>query len=305
MGRAEIRAVHGRELVDQLHRRESECQLARLRLRATGGISYYDPISRTLKFARQGSPGPSNWVSETVDPQQNAGDFNALAFPPLSGAESGDPGDRPVIAYHDQAHNHIKFARFDGTAWDIETLRRGTNPNPEQGLGWCSLDFWIAEWPPSISFTGINNSVAYAWYTGTIFYWAVSTIPGGITGSLAYNSLSSRPWELGIAYTPGHIVLAYGHEQLPLRHWLVEEAGKDQFGNFIGPFELPSLAFSPSGHPAISYYDSANSTIKYAAGTIVRMPLDALFDILGSLMLRLRQATSHVWSSLSRQSSSS
>jgi hypothetical protein len=106
-------------------------------------------------------------------------------------------------------------------------------------------------------------------------------------------------------YTTGHIVLAYGHEVRVRRHWPVEEAGKDQFGNFIGPFELPSLAFSPSGHPGVSYYDSANSTIKYAAGTIVRMPLDALVDVLDSLTLRLRQATRRVRPSLSRQPSSS
>lgn len=267
------------------------------------GISYYDPISRTLKFARQGSPAPSNWVTETVDPQQNAGDFNALAFTPLSGEPSAPPGDRPVIAYHDQAHNHIKLARFVGTAWDIETLRQGTNPNLEQGLGWCSLGFWIAGFRPSISFTGINNNVRYARYSIN-FYWSVSTIPGGITGSLAHNSLSSRPWELGIAYTPGHIVLAYGGNY-SFRHWLVDEAGKDQLGNFVGPFELPSLAFSPSGHPGISYYDSANSTIKYAAGTIVRMPLDAFFDFLDFLMQGVRQATRRVRSSLSRQPTAS
>ena len=97
------------------------------------GISYYDPISRTLKFARQGSPAPSNWVTETVDPQQNAGDFNALAFTPLSGEPSAPPGDRPVIAYHDQAHNHIKLARFVGTAWDIENSATGYQS--ESGTG--------------------------------------------------------------------------------------------------------------------------------------------------------------------------
>ena len=105
------------------------------------------------------------------------------------------------------------------------------------------------------------------------------------------------PWELGIAYTPGHIELAYGGNY-SFRRWLVDEAGKDQLGNFVGPFELPSLAFSPSGHPGISYYDSANSTIKYAAGTIVRMPLDAFFDFLDFLMQGVRQATRRVRSSL-------
>jgi hypothetical protein len=258
------------------------------------GISYYDPISSTLKFARQGSPASSNWVTETVDPQQNAGDFNALAFSPLSGEPSGNPGDRPAIAYHDQAHNHIMFARLHGTSWDIQTIRGG--------IGWCSLDFGPTGGP------GVGSSsqgyINYNHYWPGTGWWGGS-IQGGITGSLAYNRASPRPTERGIAFTNGHIVLVYGYDTWGPTYFLVEEAGKDQLGNFVGPFELPSLAFSPSGHPGISYYDSANSTIKYAAGTIVRLPLDAFFDFLDFLMQGIRQATRRVRSSPSRQTSSS
>jgi len=259
-----------------------------------GGISYYDPISKTLKFAREGSSGPSTWVTETVDPQQYAGVFNALAF---------SSGNRPAIVYHTQFNNDIKFARFFGTGWNTNVVRDGLNPNWEKGLGWCSLAISIFG-TPSISFTGpLKNNIRHAHDTSSSG-WDVSTIQTGITSSLAYNSLSSRPWELGIAYTTGHIVLAYGRSYM-LRHRLVDEAGKDQLGNFVGPFELPSLAFSPSGHPGISYYDTANSTIKYAAGTIVRVPLDALVDVLDSLMQGLFQATRRVRFSLGRQRSSS
>jgi hypothetical protein len=43
-------------------------------------------------------------------------------------------------------------------------------------------------------------------------------------------------------------------------YYTVEETG--------GPFLYPCLAFNPSGEPAISYYDQANGTIKYAVGTV-------------------------------------
>jgi hypothetical protein len=250
------------------------------------GISYYDPSSKALKFAREG-PSPTIWISQTVDPPENApdpkpdiGDFNALAFTPLSGAPYGSPGDLPAIAYHDQTHNQIKYARFDGTAWHLQTVR--------PGIGWCSLDFGPAG-GAAIGYSE-RTFVGYAHFDTSIGWWG-GGILGGITGSLAYSTSSSRPWDRGIAYTNAHIVLAYGHYSAPLGYSLVEKAGKNQLGQFIGPFELPALAFSPSGQPAITYYDSANSTIKYAAGTIVRMPLDALddlFEFLRSRLLRLR-----------------
>jgi hypothetical protein len=50
-------------------------------------------------------------------------------------------------------------------------------------------------------------------------------------------------------------------------HFTVEQAGKNQFGEFVGPFTMTSLAFSPSGQPAISYYDRADGSIKYAIGS--------------------------------------
>jgi hypothetical protein len=246
-----------------------------------GAISYYDPISSTLKFARQGAPDHSSWVTETVDSERNAGDFNALAFTPLSGEQNGIPGDRPAIAYLDGAHNLIKFARLSGTSWSIQTVRGG--------IGWCSLDFAVT------GSAGVGCSsqgyVNYNHQSSGSGWWGAS-IQGGITCSLAYNSASPRPTERGIAFTNGHMILAYGYDTWAPGYYRVEEAGKDQLGNFVGPFELPSLAFSPTGQPGISYYDSANSTIKYAAGTIVRLPFDTVFDILESLLLRLRLARS-------------
>ena len=52
------------------------------------------------------------------------------------------------------------------------------------------------------------------------------------------------------------------------QHVLVEQSGKDQQGLWHGDFTLTSLAFTPSGQPAVAYYDRHNGTIRVAVGTI-------------------------------------
>jgi len=114
----------------------------------------------------------------------------------------------------------------------------------------------------------------------------------GDTSALAYSPSPAFRW--GVSYTDGHVKYAHGQGWSLKPNFLVEEAGKNQAEELIGPFEWTSLAFSPSGQPAISYYDSANYTIKYAVGTIVRTPLDDLISFLGGLMLRMSSAMRRV-----------
>jgi hypothetical protein len=253
------------------------------------GISYYEPVSKTLRFARQG-PGPSVWISQTVDATDNVGDFNALAFTPLSGAPFGRPPDRPAIAYLDPnpTFGAIKYAVFDGTAWHRETVW--------QSRGWCSLAFDLAG-TPFVSFSQHGYWVAVE-FKNSPSGWVGSGGAKGDTSALAFNHYDpSHPWERAFSYTDGHVRCAVGHAYALWGVFTVERAGKDQAGNLIGPFELTSVAFSPSGqHLGVSYYDSANSTIKYAVGTIVRIPIDTVIDFisssLGRLLLPWRRRTS-------------
>jgi hypothetical protein len=65
----------------------------------------------------------------------------------------------------------------------------------------------------------------------------------------------------------------------------VDQTGKNPAGNFTGPFALTSLAISPAGQPAISYYDRANGTIKCAIGTVTQTVTGGLFAFLRDLLM--------------------
>lgn len=93
-----------------------------------------------------------------------------------------------------------------------------------------------------------------------------------------------------MSYTDGHVKYGHGYGLALTMNFLVEEAGKNQAGELVGPFEWTSLAFSPTGHPAIAYYDTSNHTIKYAVGTVFITPRDHLSSLLSNLLFRVRSA---------------
>ena len=65
--------------------------------------------------------GDGQWVVSVVDDSAQCGDYCSLAF---------DAQNRPAIAYFDisarsatyRVHNDLKYARFNGTGWQIETV---------------------------------------------------------------------------------------------------------------------------------------------------------------------------------------
>jgi hypothetical protein len=238
-------------------------------------ISYYDPETKTLKYTTASSPAV--WTGQTVDADPDVGDFNALALTPLGGVT---PGDLPAIAYYDRPDNYIKYAVFNGAAWQRQRVL--------PGLGWCSLAFDPAGWP-AIGFS-VKGFVANAFRDANAdFTWQYGAIPGGETGSVAYPP-NSR-FRHGIAYTKGggELKYAFGFDFWP-DHFSVARPGKTQTGELIGPFAYPSLAFTPSGQPAIGYYDSGNDTIKYAVGSLFRTPMDDLRSMVNAFMFAVRAA---------------
>src|SRR5262249_12404022 len=251
------------------------------------GISFFDPESKTLKFVTQQDPNPSVWSGQTVDPDQDVGDFNALAFTPLSTYPSSIPAGQPAIVYHDRAHDRIKYAIFDGTTWKRETVQS------QFGVGFCSLAFEPPGWPRiGYSFRVVQDVNPYesvvfrAWDPQNQWNFGLG-VEKGETGSVA--CFPGPPTSSsGIAFTMGGGELRYFH--LWGGDFQVERPGKTPTGEWIGPFAMPSLAFSPSGQPAISYYDISNSTIKYAAGTLIRTRLDFWPPFVNDLLFRMRSA---------------
>src|SRR3954470_6979650 len=212
------------------------------------GISFRDSDGHTLRYTY--SDTPSIWIGETVDDDQHAGFFNALAY---------TPSGRPAIAYHDSRNDLIKYAAFDGKHWIQETVG--------EGKGWVSLAF-APSGEPAVSYTHAPKArqpfVMYAVRQGAS--WNPEVIAPGDSSWLAFTPAG----EPAISYRD-RVEEAIKYAVFRDRNWyhfLVQQTGKDQDGNWAGPFTLTSLAFSPTGQPAISYYDRANGTIRYAIGTL-------------------------------------
>jgi hypothetical protein len=251
-------------------------------------ISYYDPETKTLKYTAQNRfPGsPPVWIDQTIDPSPDVGDFSALAFTPPGAPfyyPIDRPGNRPAIAYYDRTNARIKYVIFDGVSWKQREKFVGFGP--------CSLAFNPFGNPSiAFSFSAVNSAGVVCYLSNPPFGWGGTSIATGETCWHAYNDPTfPRPFNRGIAYTKGGGELNYalGPDNGWLTHFTVEQPGKTQTGELIGPFALPWHAFSPSGQPAISYFDTANYTIKYAIGTIFRTPLDDVSEFVGTLLFRM------------------
>ena len=212
-------------------------------------ISYYDKPNGELKFARRNG---SSWNIETVDSVGDVGKYTSLAFDNLGNAK---------ISYYDETvgfghmyDNHdLKYAYFNGTSWDIETVDKGGAVGE-----WTSLAF-DPFWNPAISyFDGINEDLKYAHFNGT--NWDLETVANQYRIG-EYSSLAFDP-----SGNPAISFLDWSHGSLCYAHWNGSswEYREVDRGGFVGRWT--SLAFDLLGNPAISYYDalSTNGNLKYA-----------------------------------------
>jgi hypothetical protein len=154
----------------------------------------------------------------------------------------------------------ISSNTFDGAHWNKQTV--GT------GGGWCTLAFSPAG-DPAISHVVWRSS------TDTI---VMSAALSGGTWHL--EPIAYQAGTPSLAFTPaGEPAVSY-HDRASAtvkyavfadrtwQHFLVDQTGKDQNGMWRGDFTLTSLAISPSGQPAISYFDRHDGGIKCAIGTV-------------------------------------
>ena len=170
-----------------------------------------------------------------------------------------------AIAYHDSDNDLINYTVFDGSHWVSQTVGEGS--------GWVSL----ASTPsgePAISYThepeARQRSVMYAVMQGA--NWDLQTVAPGDSSWLAFTPAG----EPAISYRD-RLTEAIKYAVFRDRSWqnsLVQKTGTDPAGNWAGPFTLTSLAFSPSGQPAITYFDRANGAIRCAIGSVSSQTLN-------------------------------
>ena len=195
---------------------------------------------------------PSQWATGIVDAPGDVGFSKSLAFE--------FPGDgHPSIGYSDATNGQVKFAHWNGAAWDIEVV------GSSGSLDGIALAYDAGGLPALAYQAGQNKSrkLKFAHFNGTT--WDIEDVDTKLASrdiSLAYDSAGNP----GICY---RAIVGKGQGSLDFKFarwdgsaWQVEvvEVGVAAIYN--------SLAFDASDNPAIAYSHSIGSsfinTLKFA-----------------------------------------
>lgn len=194
-----------------------------------------------LSNLASGTTASTGWETQVVNGQAG-GSMHALAY---------DPSGQPAIAYGDDVNNAVRFARWNGLSWNIETVDAGA------GTVGIDLAYDPSDGNPSVSYGngvfGRNGYLKFAHRQGPS--WTVQLVDGkgAYTDwtSLAYDPRDGFP---SISYVT---VSKNDEGTLKLAHWdgtswslrVVEVGARARYS---------SLAFDDAGNPAIAYCDDIN-----------------------------------------------
>jgi hypothetical protein len=176
----------------------------------------------------------TTWHDEIIDLTWGTGKGVSIAL---------DRFDRPHIAYSDSVSWTLRYARYDGTDWQITTI--GGLDGPPVSLALDSNDV------PHITYASLGG-LRYAWFESGS--WLTTTVD---SNTYAYfNSLVMHEGAPHVAYMSGYS-LKYA--------WI---SGTTWFSETVDPnteWNLsPSLIMSDGGIPHISYYDvSPSEELRY------------------------------------------
>jgi len=257
-------------------------------------ISYYD--DEVLKYAKFNGTG---WEIEVID--TGGGDFNPTNhYTSLALDVSG----YPHISYWDCVNKALKYAKWNGTGWEIETVDTSLGTYG----GWTSIALDASGYPHISYYDNTNRDLKYAKWNGT--GWEIEAVDTtgdvGRCTSIALNAsgyphISYRcdyvdvdnkyylkyakwngiSWEIETVDTDGdtgyHTSIALDSSDYPhishtdIGRWDLKYAKFNGTGweiEVIDTYgdvgEYTSIALDASGYPHISYYDSTNKALKYA-----------------------------------------
>jgi uncharacterized repeat protein (TIGR01451 family) len=205
-------------------------------------------VTLLTAFVLPAKPVKANpgWYKETVDSGTSV-DEHSCSLALYTGY--------PHISYYNRTNGDLKYASYNGTAWNIQTVDSAGDVGR-----YASLALDATNHNPRISYwDGTNGDLKYASYNGTD--WNLETVDSaGKVGAGTSLALDSNGYP--------HISHYDSFPNYDLKYasyngtdWNLETV--DSAGN-VGYFNSLALD-STTGYPRISYWDGTNGDLKYAS----------------------------------------
>ena len=210
------------------------------------GVHLSGSANRPACFRRV--PG-FGWSEDYADASGSEGAYPSLAF---------DRYERPAISYVDGGSDQVKYAAWDGAAWNAAVVDTGVNSG--YGCTALAMDLYGR---PAIAYVATGGVVKFVMDTDGDGDWSdetkqtVSETTSNRWPSLAFDPLN-RPMIAFHNDSVDNLCFAVkDNVQSVWRVKTVDAAGTTGW--------YPSLAIDPdNGYPAISYQDASASALNYA-----------------------------------------
>ena len=205
-------------------------------------ISYFDNKMMNLKYARWNG---SEWKLKVVDFSGWIGSFSSIAL---------DDSDYPHISYFEDTIGNLKYARWNGSTWTIETVDSIGN------VGWWTSIAIDTNDNPHISYYHYGNAeLKYARWNGA--NWDIEVVDNSALSDTTSIALDGNN-NVHIGYTSKR---TYDNKKFVTyaikegSDWEIK--GVEHVSSLGGK---TAIAIDSNGNPQMAYYDSSNSSIRWA-----------------------------------------
>lgn len=206
-------------------------------------------------FSLTGCGSKLSWDIQTVDMDSQAKGFVfSMAL---------DSNDYPHICYCDWNDYSLKYAKWDGSQWEIESVETGGNFG-----SYVSLALDSNGYPHIAYFDWLNQDLKYARWDGLDWKISVIDVPGYVG---TYLSMALDVQDCAhISY------FDWTNQDLKYAQWtgLKWDIQKIDTDGSVGMYS--AIALDSKDHPHISYFDYSNSRLKYAKWTGQKWEIQAL-----------------------------